>query len=154
MRLKNAAILITSVIIMTIPSFLELQDPVDNPDDIITNNDMYFPNLSQAEFEQNYQITDVFQAKTRYMLLTAMLSVNSQANKVVGQNTIDEVLKATYRMCVYACAMMMTCQRYGSVDTQSKEEFIAERKSALALEYKNEYRRLLLILNGNGCEVT
>jgi hypothetical protein len=138
---------------MTVPDYLQLPDPSLSPDDTVLN-DGYYPNLSMAEFEQNYQVTDVFQGKTLYMLQSAKIAVNSQLSKTAGQTTLETALADTYRMCVYACAMMMICQRYGSVDTQKKQEYEQEKKQTLAVVYKNEYRRLLFILTGDCCEVT
>lgn len=138
---------------MSVPEYLQLPEPVIDEDDAI-ENDGYFPALSIAEFEQNYQITDVFQGKTRYMLESAKVAANNQIDKVAGQTTLAEALADTYRMCVYACAAMKICQRYGSIDTKSKSEFEQEKKQTLAEVYKNEYRRLLLILSGAEGEVT
>lgn len=138
---------------MTVPVFLQLPDPVPAVDDAV-ENDGYFPDLSIFEFEQNYQITDVFQGKTRYMLESAKVAVNSQLDKVEGKIALATELESTYRMCVYACAAMKICQRYGSVDTKTKSEFEQEKKTTLAEVYKNEYRRLLLILSGAQGEVT
>jgi hypothetical protein len=138
---------------MSVPDYLQLPEPEPADNDEVVS-DGYFPSVFVSEFEQNYQVTDVFQGKTRYMLQTAAVAVNSQLEKIENALSMTAELETTYRMCVYACAMMMICQRCGSVDTQSKEEFIQERKTALALEYKNEYRRLLLVLSGSYCEVT
>lgn len=138
---------------MSVPEYLAIPDPVPDADDAV-ENDGYFPDLSIFEFEQNYQVTDVFQGKTRYMLQSAKIAVNNQIAKIADLESLPEALADTYRMCVYASAMMMICQRYGSVDTKTRSEFEREKKAALAMEYKNEYRRLLLALNGDGCEVT
>lgn len=139
---------------MTVPAYLQLPDPVIGEDDTILNLDSYFPPLSIAEFEQNYQITDVFAGKTRYMLESAKITVNADIDKIKDAIALPEELKATYRMCVYACAAMKICQRYGSVDTKTKSEFLTESKKNLAETYKNEYRRLLLLLAGIQGEVT
>ena len=139
---------------MSIPAYLQLPDPVISDDDTILNLDAYFPPLSMAEFEQNYQVTDVFAGKTRYILESAKITVNADIDKIKDAIALPEELKATYRMCVYACAAMKICQRYGSVDTKTKSEFLVESKKNLAEIYKNEYRRLLIILNGGSGEIT
>lgn len=138
---------------MSIPEYLVLPEVVPDENDTILN-DSYFPDLSMYEFEQNYQVTDVFQGKTRTVLETAKVAVNNQIDKEPDADTLAPELNDTYKMCVYAAAMMFICTRYGSVDTQTKDEYVQERKTALAQSYKNEYRRLLLVLSGNGCEVT
>jgi len=139
---------------MTVPAYLQLPDLVISEDDTILNLEAYFPPLSIAEFEQNYQVTDVFAGKTRYMLESAKIAVNAQITKVENAIKLPAEQNATYRMCVYACAMMLICQRYGSVDTKTKSEFLAESKKNLAEIYKNEYRRLLLLLSGVQGEIT
>jgi len=139
---------------MTVPAYLQLPDPIVSEDDTILNLEAYFPPLSIAEFEQNYQVTDVFAGKTRYMLESAKIAVNAQITKVENAIKLPAEQNATYRMCVYACAMMLICQRYGSVDTKTKSEFLAESKKNLAEIYKNEYRRLLLLLSGVQGEIT
>lgn len=133
---------------MNVPEYLQLPDPVPSADDAIENNG-YFPDLSQAEFEQNYQVTDVFSGKVRYMLQSAMIEVNNY----LAATVVTPELQATYRMCVYARAMQMICERYTSIDTQTKSEFAQESKEKIAIAYANEYRRLLQVLNGEQCQV-
>ncbi len=137
-----------------IPAYLQSPEVVISEDDTILNLDNYFPPLSIKEFEKNYQATDVFAGKTRYMLESAKIAVNSQITKVENLINLPAEQNATYRACVYACAMMMICQRYGSVDTKNKSEFEREKKENLALIYQNEFRRLLLLLNGSPSELT
>lgn len=138
---------------MNVPEYLQLPDPVLTADDVV-ENDGYFPDLSQAEFEQNYQVTDVFKGKTRYLLLSALVATNNQLTKVLGSTTLETALSSSYRMCVYAKAMQMACERYSSIDTKTKSEFEAEKKHQLALVYANEYRRLLQVLGGVTTEIS
>lgn len=132
---------------MIVPEFLQLPDPVPSIDDAISNNG-YYPNLSQAEFEKNYQVTDVFAGKTKYLLTAAMTIANNDIDKKKDTVVLPTELNTTYRMCVYAKAMMMICDTQTSVDTKTKSEFNSESKERIALVYANEYRRLLFALSG------
>lgn len=136
-----------------IPPYLQLPDPTPSGDDVISN-DGYFPDLSEFEFEQNYQVTDVFNGKARYLIIAAMAFVNTQIAKVDGQLQLAEELRATYRMCVYAKAMQLICERHTSIDTKTKSEFQQEKKQQMALVYANEVRRLLFVLNGVGSDIS
>lgn len=137
----------------SVPLYLQLPDPVLSVDDAIVN-DGYFPDLSQAEFEKNYQVTDVFSGKTNYLLQASMIMVNHQIDKVVGSAALATELNTTYRLCVYAYAMAMICQRYGAIDTQTNTEFKREQKANLAVVYENEFRRLLFVLVGTANQMT